>query len=232
MQAGYNGKGHIQITLLRVQLSQKWLIGMRKACSSHRSMANYETKECWHLIFPVTMQGCWCSSLWLACQTRRWTDCRWGGPHSTPSSTPFFCGPAGCCEGVAPAARRTYRTIWLVGCHGGGRWFFGQRIHWSCKETRRFHIKQWQHQGRVSHTMHTSWQTQQWVLRVCSFRIQRPSCLYAIHMYSMSLKQRGHNGLIFILKAHYTNLILYLSFSVYRYWICIRGSMTNIFPGV
>lgn len=137
------GKGHIQITLLRVQLSQKWRISMRKACSSHRSMANYEAKECWHLIFPVTMQGCWCSSLWLACQTHRWTDCRWGGPHSTPSSTPFFCGPDGCYGGAVPAAHRTYQIIWLVGCRGGGRWFFGQRIHWSCWWQNPYEWLQW-----------------------------------------------------------------------------------------
>lgn len=82
------------------------------------------------------------------------------------------------------------------------------------------------------YSMHTSWQIQQWVLCVCSFRIQRPSCLYATHMCSMSLKKRGHNWLILILKAHYINLILYLNSSFYKYWVCIRGSMTNIFPGV
>lgn len=84
-------------------------------------------------------------------------------------------------------------------------------------------------QYSILYTLHGKHNSEYYVSAALGCRDQ---AAYTIHMCSMSLKQRGHNWFILILRAHYTNLIVYLSFSVYEYWICTRGSMTNISPGI
>lgn len=43
---------------------------------------------------PAAGQGCWCSSRWLAGQSRRWTGYTTGSLRSTPCSTPSAGDPA------------------------------------------------------------------------------------------------------------------------------------------
>lgn len=47
------------------------------------------------LTSPAAVRECWCSSRWLAGQSRRWTGCSRGYPRSRPSSTPSDGGPVG-----------------------------------------------------------------------------------------------------------------------------------------
>lgn len=145
----------------------------------------------------------------ITCPFAKWF---WGGRASAcPDARMSTQLPADCCGAAVPAALQTCQTISLVGCRAGGLWFFGPRIHWSCKAETKWvtyktvtaQVSEFTDYDAVGCfilcTIPDKTREQTTSVTCLGFRSQRPGTSVLCGHWNQSATTRGYNWLILIL---------------------------------